>query len=233
MTCVNIQMIISLDGATDEYGDEYSTEELTGLTQVQYYAQKNKMLKSVFTYGGFYVGRYEAGVPANQTVIDGTSSSSSNKLGIPVVQKGATVWTSISYVNVNTNAKSIHDTTSVKSGLITGTQWDTVCAWIERSGISITNTLTWGNHKNSESPANVEGAGEKQVTGFSEFWKANNIYDLAGNNWEYVGEKNASDSSYCVSRGCGNGYNIPVTYRNNSSLTPNLGITFRIVLYIM
>ena len=30
--------------------------------------------------------------------------------------------------------------------------------------------------------------GSKQVTGYSEYWKANNIYDFAGNCWEWSQE---------------------------------------------
>ena len=34
----------------------------TGLTETQYYELKNKMLKSVYQNGGFYVGKYETGI---------------------------------------------------------------------------------------------------------------------------------------------------------------------------
>lgn len=44
----------------------------------------------------------------------------------------------------------------------------------------ILNTEATGNGTiNGDTPK----YGSKQVTGFSEYWKANNIYDLAGNCW--------------------------------------------------
>ena len=43
-------------------------------------------------YGGFYIGRYEAGIPEGDT-------TPSNKTGIPVSKKRAVVWTNIDYTN--------------------------------------------------------------------------------------------------------------------------------------
>ena len=138
--------------------------------------------------GGFYVGRYEAGVPEGQTVIDGTNSSTSNTSGIPVSKKGATVWTNIDYTNANNNAKAYMNNSEVASGLLTGKSWDTVCKWLENSGIDVNDSRTYGNYIDSQSPANESGYGSKQVTGYSEYWKVNNIYDLAGNTYEWTNE---------------------------------------------
>ena len=138
--------------------------------------------------GGFYIGRYEAGVPEGQTTIDGTSSSTSNTSGIPVSKKGAVVWTYIDYTNANNNAKAYMNNSEVASGLLTGKSWDTVCKWLENSGIDVNDSVTYGNYWNSQTPANVEGYGERQVTGYSENWKVKNIYDLAGNEYEWTSE---------------------------------------------
>ena len=78
--------------------------------------------EQITKFGGFYIGRYEAGVPANQTAINGTSASTSDVEGIPVVKKDATVWTRISYNNAMPNAKKLYEnSTSVRSGIVTGT----------------------------------------------------------------------------------------------------------------
>lgn len=191
----------------------------------------------ITAYGGFYVGRYEAGVPANQTTIDGASSSS-NTPGKPVVQPGETVWTYIDYTNANANAKSFMDTENVKSGLITGTAWDTICAWIQSETDSeknvihdVTNSTSWGNYYNDP----VDGNNGKQVTGFKEEWKAKNIYDFAGNTWELTGE--SYDSSLRVRRGgfCNNlGSDYPASYRlDYIPSNPNVYVSFRLLLYVM
>src|SRR5574344_1547160 len=144
-------------------------------------------------YGGFYIGRYEAGVPDNQTTIDGTADTTSNVAGIPTNKKGKASWTYINYTNSKANAESMYNTsTSVKSGLLTGKAWDTTCKWIENSGKDITDSSAYGNYYNSTfTYTSLDGTNATKVinlynkipTGSTEYTKVNNIYDLAGNVW--------------------------------------------------
>ena len=190
-------------------------------------------------YGGFYIGRYEAGVPENQTDIDGKSSSTSNVAGIPVSKKGATVWTNIDYTNAKANAGSMISNEYVQTGLLTGKAWDTTCHWIEGSlksinaSASLKNSRYYGNYNNSLAPAK-ENSGTKRTAGFSKNWKVKNIYDLAGNVSEWTSE--AGSSSF-IRRGggCGNdGSGSPVFYRNNGygASDTNVNLGFRSRLYI-
>lgn len=82
------------------------------------------------------------------------------------------------------------DNSSVRSGLLTGTAWDRTCQFIEdyeitvnnvKETISLTDSRKYGNYNNSQEPANISGFGGVQISGYSEFWKLKNIYDLAGN----------------------------------------------------
>ena len=183
--------------------------------------------------GGFYIGRYEAGVPEGQNVIDGVSKETSNTSGIPVSKKGATAWTFIDYTNANNNAKAYMNNNEVASGLLTGKSWDSVCKWLENSGIDINDSRIYGNCYDSLPPANVSGYGRKQVTGYSEYWKVKNIYDLAGNVYEWTNERYSNN--YVV-RGCNyldNGDKHPVCRRSNSSASVAFTISgFRIQIYI-
>ena len=176
-------------------------------------------------YGGFYIGRSEAGIPEGDT-------SPSNKTGIPVSKKGAKVWTNINYTNSKASVESMISNEYVQTGLITGTVWDTVCHWI-KSDDELKDSRTYGNYSNSESPANVSGYGTKQVAGYSDKWMVKNIYDLAGNVWEWTSEANGSRF---VNRGgsyYGDGSAGPVSYRyNNSASFANGMLGFRSRLYI-
>ena len=185
----------------------------------------------VVKYGGFYIGRYEAGIPEVDT-------STSNKTGIPVSKQGVTVWTNINYYSAKANAESMISNEYVQTGLITGKAWDTTCHWIEDSLSSInasaklTDSRYYGNHRNSLSPAN-ENSGTKRTAGFSENWKIKNIYDLAGNVWEWTSE---AYSSNFINRGGSyyrDGSVYPVSYRDKYiASSPDADIGFRPRLYI-
>ena len=183
-------------------------------------------------YGGFYIARYEAGIPTGDT-------SPSNKTGVPVSKKGATVWIYINYTNAKASAESMINNEYVQTGLLTGKAWDTTCHFIEdslssiNSKASLADSRYYGNSKNSESPANVSGYGIKQVTGYSDKWMVKNIYDLAGNVYEWTNEVYSSNrierggSCYRVGDGC------PVSYRDYDSTSNGfINVGFRSRLYI-
>jgi type II secretory pathway pseudopilin PulG len=169
------------------------------------------------TYKGFYIARYEAGNASN----------------IVVSKKGATVWNNINYTDSKAKAQAMYTSTNVKSGLVTGTMWDTTMKWVQNSGKSVTDSRAWGNYTDSISPANV-GNATLRTTGYSNNWQAKNIYDLAGNVWEWTNE---IYSSRRIHRG--GAYDVfgssdPAAYRYNGGVaSTNTDIGFRVVLYIL
>ena len=185
----------------------------------------------VVKYGGFYIGRYEAGIPKGDI-------SPSNKIGIPVSKKGAIVWTNINYTNAKANAESMISNEYVQTGLITGTAWDTTCNWIKDSlgsineSASLTDSRYYGNYYNSLAPAN-ENSGTKRTAGFSENWKTKNIYDLAGNVWEWTSEARSSDFIRRGGSYNSDGSHNPVSCRLYNSVSfADVNLGFRSRLYI-
>ena len=186
----------------------------------------------VVKYGGFYIGRYEAGVPENQSSIDGKSNSTSDVKGVPVSKKDATVWSNINYTNAKANAESMINNEYVQTGLLTGTAWDTVCHWI-KSDDELKDSRTYGNYNNSEAPANVKGYGTKQVAGYSDKWMVKNIYDLAGNVWEWTSEARSSIFIFRGGSSSNGGSDLPVSYRHCDGASFQYDILgFRSRLYI-
>ena len=157
-------------------------------TQLQ--EEFNEMIESVDTYGGFYIGRYETG---NLVATKGTE---------PVVQKGNNNIGDVNWYYMYQNSKKIAANSNVESTMIWGSMFDRALIWLTETGdktySEITNSVTWGNYSNSTGAA-ATNSGSKQPTGTNEAWQANNIYDLAGNVWDWTIE--ASDTDYRVNRG--------------------------------
>ena len=144
------------------------------------------------------------------------------------------------------------------STLCYGVQWDAAMKFVEDSTHSTTNSTTWGNYQNNawtidrttaSYATNVStGSWEKitlnksktnsehilLTTGASDNFKAKNIFDLAGNVYEWTME--AYYSTERVRRGgvyFGNGSDNPASYRDNFNPTgSNDGLGFRPALYL-
>ena len=92
--------------------------------------------------------------------------------------------------------------------MIWGLQWDVTCNWLAGSGFDIKDSSKWGNYSDND----ATGHGSKKDTGFIESWKANNIYDFAGNCWELTQEARGTNGR--ASRG---GYYYSVGFSNPAS----------------
>ena len=80
--------------------------------------------------------------------------------------------------------------------MIWGCLWDRTLIWLTETGnknySDLRDSRSWGNHRNSTDAA-ATNSGSKQATGTNEAWKANNIYDLSGNMYEWTMEASSTE----------------------------------------
>ena len=174
----------------------------------------SEMIESIAKYKGFYIGRYEL------------STKTENGETIGIEQKDKKSQTETSWYELYKYSKNIAGSENMQTRMIWGCQWDVTCKWLAEHKYDINDSSAWGNYSNYNTANNYAegnekyeaGAGGKQITGSSENWKANNIYDLAGNCREWTQE--AFSTVHRASRGgdCGHsGSSGPASYRISSS----------------
>ena len=124
------------------------------LTETEYNTLKNDMLKSVYLNGGFYVGRYEAGIGTNRTSIE---AQVNGKYPIPtttpVTKADAYPYTYVTRTQAQKLAEGVNSGNRISS-LMLGVQWDLVLAFMHNKGniddsILTSNSTTMGNYYNS------------------------------------------------------------------------------------
>ena len=100
---------------------------------------KNSMLKSVYENGGFYVGRYEAGIGTNRT---GIEAQVDGKYPVPTtapVSKADAYPYYVTRTQAQNLASKVNAGTKTSS-LMFGVQWDLVLAFMSKDTAKITST---------------------------------------------------------------------------------------------
>ena len=199
------------------------TDDKTGIAK-----QIAELTKSIYKYGGFYIGRYEAGSETERT-----SSSGVTTLGIKqdmypyIYVKWGDSMSSIGTTGALYLSNSLYNTNEygAKSMLCTGACWDSMLDFIKDREHSVMDSRTWGNYSNSETFEITRGAyavynnntlgssnnvGSKYskmkntsillTTGATERNCSKNIYDVAGNCWEWTTESVSSSARVCRGR---------------------------------
>ena len=238
------------------YKDEYYSDETTGLTSEQYTQLKQKMLKSVYQNGGFYIGKYETGTETART-------RTSIPTETPVIKQNVYPYNYVTCSEAQTLASNMEHGDRTTS-LLFGVQWDLTLKYLEKKGTSQedlnSDSTSWGNYNNnawSITNENLKYAEYKNYslqpwttateksktsnesillsTGASESFSKMGIYDLAGNVVEWTLEYTSYTDYPCAYRGGyypGTGSDYPASYRSYHSKT--LAISdygFRCVLY--
>lgn len=194
-------------------------------------------LPQIQKYGGFYVGRYEAGTSninlstginfANQntassrnndnfSIRDGLNHTVTGKI---TTKAGEVPYYHADYFTALKLSNSMYKTDYVQSGLVTGTMWDSMMKFIADNDESIVTSSSWGNYTNGNvvykegkgryatinssngamTSAFIKNDGNYHygivTTAVSEDVKKKNLYDLAGNLWEWTQEAAYTNTS--------------------------------------
>ena len=245
------------DYREDGYVDEYYSDATTGLTSDKYTELKKKMLKSIYQNGGFYVGKYEAGIEdAPKT----SGSATEAPTETPVIKPNAYPYNYVTCSQAQLLAINM-ESGGYNTSLMFGVQWDLVLKYLETKGTKQEelkkDSTNWGNYSNNlwnitnikskysteyglkwENGAYGEKNSDKGIllsTGASDTFSKQGIYDLAGNAFEWTIEKSSDSSLPCVSRGgaCSNlGNSIRAASRGYSNATKYYNaVGFRISLF--
>ena len=239
-----------LKAYTSDYSDSNYTD--TNTDETTYSDDYKNMLKSVYTNGGFWIGRYEAGLEEGKSPRTSyTEISASDKA---VVKQNKMPWIYVTRDEAQTLAERMNYD-GVTSSLIYGVQWDLILKFIETKNATTkanltTDSTTVGNYRNSEftlnrgkfaqynalsnwfdynseeKPTLVTGSQKKEqssyengillTTGATDATNLQNIYDIAGNVFEWTLEFYTT-SNPCVYRGGSyrsNGSGYPAKYRD-------------------
>ena len=173
----------------------YLTQYLNGMTREDFLMEMeidfDKMLNSVATYGGFYIGRYETGDLSQAT---------------PVVKRINTDLGNQNWWQMWKKARKLSGT-SAGVQMIWGIQWDETLKWLIDKGEKTyagvgSNSTSWGNYENnsftyytntSKSTATKSMNTNKRIpSGAYEGANANNIFDMAGNAFDWTLESDGS-----------------------------------------
>ena len=279
----NIEYCLQQYTAIYRNGTSYSDTHVADNDNVGWFADataynnlKNSMLKSVYENGGFYVGRYEAGIAENRTSKSATNSDGKHTIEgmpVPVTKADAYPYTYVTRTQAQNLASNVNSGTKTSS-LMFGVQWDLVLAFMSKYTVKITsNSTTIGNYRDSEfqisetgkyatmsnwtlsstwNPSTrlttnfvdssrnkiaqySDGKGILVTTGTSEENKVMNIYDIAGNVWEWTLEKASRASLPCAFRGGSCLYagsiNPAASRSSNSTGDSFIDVGFRVSLF--
>ena len=247
---------------TEPYSKDSSDYDGTGTGKTGISAQITELTKSIYKYGGFYIGRYEAG--SETARIDGSSQTVAF-----VVQQDKYPYNYVDWGNDmgDISEGAVHLSNSlytgktgygVKSMLCTGAAWDSMLDFIKDSSHNVTSSTSWGNYCESDTYKVYRGSLSSDygstwaaadttngsdvtkdtyillTTGATERNSSKNIYDVAGNCLEWTTE--AYNTNTRLLRG--GSYNVtgirsPASNSNNGNPT-NSGdnYSFRPLLYV-
>ena len=237
------------------YNDTYAKDTAEGWFKDadEYNEAKQKMLKSVYQNEGFWVGRYEAGISEFRT-------EKGEKTKLPVSKSNMYPYTNVTRAQAEVLAEKF-ESGSFKSSLMFGIQWDLMLKYIEIKNATTRINLTSNSQKignynnnlwnitNTSAKYSVDSGNsfincpyQKKsnssillTTGADKSFSLMNIYDIAGNVWEWTLESGINTDVKCVYRGgyyLSYGSDFPASYHTSNDINHSYyDLGFRISIY--
>ena len=216
---------------TSEVSGRYGTEDTTASHNSSYgnaIAKDIEQFKtSVKNNHGYYIGRYEAGVvDYNSSVLTSNTNKETNWTGYIgdniklVCKKEQQVWNYVTQNKASELSRDMYKSEAkVTSDLINSYAWDTAIVFIQKCGTeSNSSTYSYTVGQSSTSTSAPQTTGTNILSATSKVDKQCNIFDMAGNCFEWTTETHSDSYAPCVSRGGNYSYSDYYTsYRGYSN----------------
>ena len=247
----------SKNTGTQNFETEDKWYQGCGLTEDEYNNLYKTMLSSIYKNNGFWIARYEAGIEgtdkdSSKARIQYTAITDLSPKAVS--QKDMIPYNYITCSDAQKLAKAMADNSEKTSSLMFGIQWDLVCKILEentklaKEDIN-SNSSAWGNYSNVSYDITSENAKKYQTTwssmlgtkeknelllstASSEYTKMMNIYDFAGNEWEWTLEYAINNGNVLRGGAFANLGNVnSASSRGINTQENSIYYTFRAVLY--
>ena len=225
---------------TSEYSGSY-TEDTTASRGNAIAKDIEKFKTSANSNHGYYIGRYEAGVvDYNSSVSTSNSNKETNWTGYTgdniklVCKKEQQVWNYVTQNKASELSRDMYKSEpKVKSDLINSYAWDTAIVFIQKCGTE-SNRSTYSLTVGQSSTSTRQTTGTNILKATSKVDKQCNIFDMAGNCYEWTTETYRGSVLPCVWRGGSylSSYSFTSSRDNNTTSVAGSGLSFRPLLYL-
>ena len=196
---------------------------------------------SVNAWGGYYIGRFEAG---DKESTEAKTMRSGETDATITIKKGQAPYNYITQANAKTKAEgmdTLQEYTTATTKLVSSYAWDTAINFIQIKNSDYGTNSPEGNYKNTSFDyTDITGASQTKNNNSStliptgQTTAVSNIYDMGGNLYEYTTESASYEFTPYVIRGgdCSSDYgNSPAGYRSNRNGNAYSSSGFRVTLY--
>ena len=217
------------NGGTDS--ETNSMKIQTTVDQTEYFAESlNESEKnSAVSNGGFYLGRYEAGVSGDSARTEGSGTSQTVE-----IKPNLDVYNYVTQSEARALAEGMYSSANYTSSLPSSYAWDTAIKFLEQTGNEAYLTdSSQGNYYNTMPDGKTQAGSVLIETGKTTPVK--HLYDMGGNVYEWTTERYSSPDARKVSRGGFYGFTStdePVIGRFSSSNTRDQAVGFRVALFL-